>query len=192
MRHITNSLAQIEHSTAVAVGKFDGLHKGHVHLLNELHKVSTSHGLAAAVFSFSSHPAQVLHNVAMPPIISVQEKLLLLEQLRIDYFVEIPFTKAFAQTSPEDFAADILVGWLKCKMLVVGEGFRFGKEGKGDVATAQTLGGRYGFDVHVVPHIHGNGAKISSSDIRNYIAQGDFDKVQEATGRSYSGADSHE
>ena len=185
MIHISGETTKINRETAVAIGKFDGLHRGHVHLLDTLRDVATKQGLAATVFSFSVHPAQVLTGTAMPLILSHEERIQFLSQMGIDYFVEFPFTKDFARTSPEDFAANILVGQLKCKMLVVGEGFRFGTGGTGDVAMAQMLGRRYGFDVHVVSHICNNGAKISSSDIRTYIAQGDFDKVREVTGRSY-------
>lgn len=185
MEYISGENIKISHETAVTIGKFDGLHVGHLFLLEELKKTAKKRGIATVVLSFSPHPIAFFTGRPVPLILTASEKIYLLEQMGIDYFVEYPFTAAFAQKSPEDFANDVLFGRLNCRALVVSEDFRFGKGGAGDVSLVEKLGSHLGFSLNVLPHVSQNGEKVSSGHIRRFIAEGNFAKAKEAMGRDY-------
>jgi len=185
MKHVFGDGVTINQGLAIAIGKFDGLHKGHLALISKLKEVAEAQGLASAVLSFSPHPAAVLGGVDVPLILSPSEKLHLLSQLGLDYFIEYPFTHDFAQISPNDFLKDIVVELLRGKALVVGENFRFGHKGAGNVALAKGLGDVLSLQVHTMPLVTQDVAEISANSIRDAVAKADFRAVKDMCGREY-------
>ena len=163
--------------SVVAAGCFDGVHRGHRLL------IETARGLAAAeewdfvVLTFEPHPATVLRNETVPLLLSRAEKARAVEALGADVYMEYPFTRDFAAWPPERFFTDVLAR-LCCRVLVVGEDFRFGKNGAGNVAVAKELGAAHNITVHVVPPLCENGAKISSTRIRRLLAEGNRTEAQ--------------
>lgn len=186
MNHINTNNFKIETATAVTIGNFDGLHLGHRKLIDTVKSHAQTEGLASVVFSFFPHPLTVLRgepNVQM--IVSPEEKIYLLEQMGIDYFIEYPFTKDFSSITAEDFISKILIEQLNCKLLVVGEGYRFGKNQLGDGKMAQKIGERYGLQVIIMPHLEDDGVKISSTIIRELIADKQFSLAEKYLSQPY-------
>jgi len=185
MKYIHGENIEIFQDLAITIGKFDGLHKGHMALIDKLKKVANNHDLATAVLSFSPHPAAVLSGKNIPLILSQYEKISLLEQEGIDYYIEFPFTHQFAQVLPENFIEDIIFKQLQTRALVVGENFRFGESGRGDVALAQEIGAKLGLHVHTLPLVADKNAQISSETIRKMINTKDFCGAKQACGRDF-------
>lgn len=174
---------------AVALGKFDGIHKGHQLLLEELAKAKTK-GLERVVFTFVN-PYQNCLSIqdfeeVSQSILTIEERAAYFEKQQIDYLVEYPFTREFAAMEPEEFVESILVACLHVKLLVVGVDFRFGRERRGDVALLRTLGEQYGFQVMAMEKKIQDATIISSSLIRSYLHEGNLAKVHELLGRPYS------
>jgi len=184
MIHVYGANIEIDCNLAIAIGKFDGLHKGHVALIEELEK-ARSLKLDTAVLSFAPHPAAVLTGKNVPQILSSHEKISLLQGMDVDYYIEYPFTHQFAQISPESFIQDILYKQLRCRALVVGENFRFGAGGRGDAVLAKSLGAKLGLQVHTIPLVTDKSVQISAESIRGLVAAKDFDGVAQACGRNF-------
>jgi riboflavin kinase/FMN adenylyltransferase len=185
MRHLTGENIKVDRDLAIAIGKFDGLHKGHMALLAMLKEVAKNSKLSSAVLSFAPHPTVVLTDKNVPQILSPHEKFHLLGQLGLEYYIEYPFTHQFAQISPEYFINNIAYKQLRCRMLVVGENFRFGAGGRGDAALAKKLGAPLGLHVHVISLIADKSVHISAEGVRRLILNKDFCGTARACGRNF-------
>lgn len=164
--------------TVVALGKFEGLHKGHMLLINKVLQLSHETGKQSVVFSIDMPGTKRIY--------TIPERDRLLEELGIDWNITCEFTKKFAAMKPEAFIKDVLVDRLQPEYVVVGNDFRFGKNRQGDVALLQEYGERYGFEVLAFEKLREKGTIISSSYIREQIEKGDVNMVQEYMGRPYS------
>ncbi len=184
MTHIFGTKIDQPKETAVAIGSFDGLHLGHMKLLERAKELASDYRLNSVVFSFVPHPLTLLKGTKIEPILNPGEKLDILESFGIDIFVEYPFNKQTAEMSPDDFVGRVLFEQLKCRHIVVGEGFSFGKGGLGNPQLLQTLGNELGFKVHIIPHYKIHGQKVSSSDIRNLIKTGNYEEANLLLGRN--------
>ena len=158
----------------VAIGNFDGMHRGHVALLEETRREASAAGVPAVVFTFEPHPRTVFRPEApVFRLTPLPAKARLLKALGFDGVVVARFDAAFASRRPSEFATDVLVRQLGVKAVVVGFNFHFGKARAGTPAMLAELGGRYGFAVTVVPEIAGEGGhRVSSSAIRDSLAAG--------------------
>lgn len=178
---IYNDLADIQDlpASAVAVGNFDGVHRGHLRLLEVLRKTAEKLGVAAVVLTFHPHPAAIIDPPRAPlPLTWLDRKLTLLSQAGVDVVIVYPTNSAFLSLSPEAFFCDILLGRLKAKAVVEGADFRFGAGRRGDIALLQTLCQGRGINCVVVPPVLHQGQPISSSRIRQTLLEG---QVAEAT-----------
>jgi len=178
----------MNYPSAIVAGNLDGLHVGHMKLINAVKQKAYENGLKTAVVSFSPHPMVFFGtDPRLKRIVSVKEKLLLLKQHEIDYYIEIPFNQRFAALLPKEFISDVLVEKLKCAALVVGEDYGFGKGRAGDVKTAQEICAQFNVMMTVAPHaICGmSGEKISSSLIRRLISEKNFIYAKELLGYDY-------
>ncbi len=184
MTHIFGTKINQPKETAVAIGSFDGLHLGHMKLLERAKELAQDYNLNSVVFSFFPHPLTILKGAKIEPILNPGEKLEILESFGIDVFVEYPFNKETAGMSPDDFVRRVLSEQLKCRHIVIGEGFSFGKGGKGNPQLLQNLGEKLDFKVHVIPHFKIHGQKVSSSDIRNLIKLGNYEEANLLLGRN--------
>jgi len=169
---------------ALALGNFDGVHRGHAALIAKARTLSPTVGL----LTFSPHP-RLVTQPGLPPFLltSSDAKMAILQDLGVDFCVELPFNATLAATAAEDFVADILAARLGARHLVFGHDFRFGQKRKGDVELLRRLEARYGFTAHpVAPVMDEEGRLFSSSSIREHLRAGDIDGAARLLGRSWS------
>lgn len=173
--------------SAVTIGNFDGVHRGHQAMLARLVDVATRRGLAACALTFEPHPREVFTPQQAPTrLTSLREKLELLEVHGVQRVHVAHFTRAFAGLSPQDFIERVLVRTLGVRWLLVGEDFRFGARRAGDVAMLRTEGVRCGFEAETMSNVELDGLRISSSEVRVALAAGELDRAAQLLGRRYS------
>ncbi len=166
--------------TAVTIGKFDGVHIGHRKLIEVMLKEKQD--LESCVFTFDIKSDTDI----MDPknrICTEEEKENIFESLGIDAVILYPFNKTTAAVSAEDFVESILVGKLNCRLLVVGDNFRFGKDRLGDTKLLQKLSVKYGFRLIVIGREEFEGQPVSSSRIREEIKNKNYDKASAMLGK---------
>ena len=175
-------------ATVVAVGTFDGVHRGHRDVLDRLASRASSLGLRSVLVTFEPHPLEVVNPAAAPLLLTVgEEKREVLAESGIDYLAVVPFTAALARYSAEEFVSRVLRERFRMKHLLMGYDHGFGRNREGDVEVLQALGARDGFRVEVVAPVSvGDGRPISSTSIRRAIAGGDLERATHALGRPYS------
>jgi riboflavin kinase/FMN adenylyltransferase len=187
MLEITNSsqLPQDFSCTAVAIGKFDGLHLGHQQLLHELVDYSQESGLVPAVVTFDRHPKALLDPENCPrPIIGPGQKSQLISDAGVEVLLTLPFTSDLAGLSPRDFIENVIAP-LGAQMIFVGAGFRFGTNGSGTVADLREFGPQFGFRVREVANVEIGGRKISSTDLRGILDSGKVEVASLLLGRNH-------
>lgn len=188
MEHIIGTDIQFNYPTAVAIGKFDSIHLGHRALITEMIKKSKNNGLKTVVFSFYPSPAEVFGFEKYPYVFTSGEKLDILSAPPfngLDYFIEYPFSREFSQITPESFINEILCGKLNCKLLVAGEGYRFGRGRTGTLDLLKETSVDLGMEVAVFPVQFYEGEIISSSRVRRMISASNFNIVNKLMGRPY-------
>lgn len=159
----------------VAIGNFDGVHRGHQAVLGRALEEARRLGVPSLVLTFDPHPRKVFHPdrplfVLTPPAMKAR----LVEALGFDAVVERPFTRDFASQSAETFVTDVLVNCLGITHAVTGFDFHFGKDRQGGPAYLMAAGERHGFGVSLVDPFRDEGAKVvSSSRIRTLLEEGD-------------------
>jgi riboflavin kinase / FMN adenylyltransferase len=171
--------------TALAIGKFDGVHLGHQQLIHELVTQAEEHALAPVVVTFDRHPNHVLNPDNVPlPIIGPRQKARLVAELGVAAMRTLIFDEVFAHLTPEEFVVTHIVP-LRAKLVLVGEGFRFGHKGSGSVETLSELGAHYGFKAQQVSHVMIDDQKISSTKTRQLIAEGKVFAASVLLGRNH-------
>lgn len=167
--------------TVVTIGMFDGVHRGHRKIIAIAHEEARQMGLRCVVFTFDRHPLEVLRPGSHPRLLSSSaQKLRLLEEMDVDMVLMAHFDEEFSLITAESFVADLLAGRLHARQVVLGENFRFGRGGQGDVGFLVSLGAHYGIEVTPVPLLRQDGEVISSTAIRSLIEEG---RVEEASAR---------
>ena len=188
--HTITSLEQVAGGftgTAVTIGKFDGIHLGHQKLISALTTAAAEHSIQSVLVTFDRHPDALLKpGHAKLPIIGPKQKHDLIAKHKVDVLVTLSFDEALANLSPEAFVQTILVDGLKAKIVLVGEDFRFGNRGAGDVQLLHDLGQQLGFEVRVIASALLDGEKISSSAIREALDAGDVAKAQKMLGHVHT------
>ena len=173
--------------TSITIGKFDGIHLGHQQLIAETIESAEEHSLVPTVITFDRHPFSLLDPAAEPaPIIGQHQKHFLLQEAGIELVLNMPFDDQLASLSAKDFISRILVDSLHAKIVVVGEGFRFGANQQGDVDLLRELGQELGFVVRVIPHFEVDGEVVSTSRIRNLLLEGKVALAAKLLGRLHS------
>lgn len=174
-----------DNGTAVAIGKFDGVHLGHRALLERLTEVASRENFDPLVFTFTNNPLSVLRPEICPQqIMSTSQRLDALADAGATMCVMIPFDAQLASVSAQEFVEQILVSHLRVRHLCVGPDFRFGSGGLGDVDLLIHLGAVHGFDVDVVESVKDEAlGRVSSSRIREAILQGDVETAARMMGR---------
>lgn len=175
MEHITNHNIDQTVETAVTLGNFDGIHLGHRQLINTTLSEAKEKGLRSVVFSFYPHPMFVFENREHKALImGPDEKKLSIEEMGLDVYIEYPFDKEFAAMAPEVFAVEIIFKRLKCKVLVVGENYKFGAKQKGDYKLLMELGKKHDVKVIYVPSVMYEGERVSSTRVRKALIDKDI------------------
>jgi riboflavin kinase/FMN adenylyltransferase len=173
-------------NTAVTIGKFDGIHLGHQALLSRVVDLAEENLFAAVALTFDRHPDALLNpSECKLPLIGPAQKTILFAEQGIDATLTLTFDEALAAMSPTEFVESILVNSLKAKIVVVGEGFRFGHKGAGDVEVLRELGSRFGFRVFVIPHITVGGEAVSTTRIRDLLNEGKVMAAAALLGRNH-------
>ncbi|MFC0675534.1 bifunctional riboflavin kinase/FAD synthetase [Brachybacterium hainanense] len=138
-------------ATAVTIGNFDGVHRGHQAVLARLRAAAEARGLLPVALTFWPHPRHVMGDPAATPLLTAHEdRDALLQETGLAGVLDLAFTRAFAQHSAEDFVRVFLVEGLGMRCVVMGEDSRFGRGNQGDLTTMRELGERFGFDVVLV------------------------------------------
>jgi riboflavin kinase/FMN adenylyltransferase len=170
---------------AVAIGNFDGVHRGHLAVIDRCRQLATA-GQAIAMVTFEPLPLAFFRPAQAPArLTTVYQKLQLLRAAGVDITWLMRFDRRFASLTASEFVERVLVLGLDAKQVVVGADFRFGHGREGDVTTLATLGDEFGFGVHVEPAVLCNGERISSSGIRGHLAAGEFDQAAALLGRPF-------
>ena len=172
--------------TALAVGSFDGVHLGHQAMLGEVVAAARARGLAAAALTFEPLPREFFAPAEAPArISSLQEKLALLARAGLATTVVERFDRAFAAITAAQFEERIASRY-GARWVMVGQDFRYGAKRQGDVASLQAAGRRLGFEVHVMPAVMLDGARVSSTRVRDALAAADFGAAARLLGRRYA------
>lgn len=185
----TNRFSQLQESCVATIGKFDGVHLGHQLILDQLKQKAEQLDLPSLVILVEPHPEEFFaaDPADCPARLTIlQEKLELLESFGIDFVFQLKFDKALSELSPEAYIADILVAGLGVKSFIVGNDFRFGHQRRGDFALLEQAGKEQGFEVVETAAYERNGHRISSTFIREQLANADFQLVEQLLGRAYS------
>lgn len=170
---------------AVAIGVFDGVHRGHRAVLGDMVRTARDDGLVPAVLTFDPHPRAVVAPDRAPKLLTtVPQRVGLLGSLGVEVVAVADFDEDLRRLSPEAFASDLLVGALGASSVTIGADFRFGMGRAGDAAGLVDLGDRLGFEVTVVALVGGDDP-VSSSRIRALLAAGEVAEAAEALGRAH-------
>ncbi len=172
--------------TALAVGNFDGVHRGHGALLGRLGDVARQSGLPPAILTFEPHPREFFSPASAPArLTTFREKLELLADAGVEQAMVCRFNAAFAALSAEQFIARVLVGGLCVRHVIIGDDFRFGSGRAGDFALLRAAGVAHGFAVEAMGSVTVDGERVSSSGVRRALAAGDMEHAARLLGRPY-------
>lgn len=185
MQYITGTREfQIEEPTVVTLGKFDGLHRGHQKLLDEVFHFHQK-GYKTAVFTFETTPGTLMKGKLQTMITTNEERKVNLERAGIDYLVEYPFNQDVAHLLPEEFVSHILCGQMNAKAIVTGTDFHFGYQRSGDIEVLKQLAPDFGYEMVIVEKAMDGQREISSTYIREELAAGHIEKANELLGYPY-------
>lgn len=173
--------------SAVTIGVFDGIHRGHQALMRTVVQQARAHDARSVVVTFDRHPLEVIAPGREPAMLTtLPQRARLMEALGIDALIVLPFDEGLRLMPAEDFVRDVLVEMLGCVHVVVGANFRFGHNQAGTIETLTDLGHAYGFDTTIFAlQMGGEEQVVSSSLIRRHIAEGLVERVAEELDRPF-------
>ncbi|MBQ6370999.1 MAG: bifunctional riboflavin kinase/FAD synthetase [Firmicutes bacterium] len=186
---IYESLEDIKNieETVVALGNFDGVHKGHQQIIERTVRTAKAMDLKSAVFTFSNHPSTILgHGDPVKNILYAEEKTRIIEEMGINYLINIPFTKEILFMPPEKFVEKILVDCLHIKEAYCGFNYSFGYRASGTPEVLMHEGLKHGFGLHVQEPYKIDGIVVSSTYIRELITDGRMEEATKFMGRMYA------
>ena len=172
--------------TLLTIGVFDGVHLGHKYLLSRLIELAGQQNLLSAVVTFDPHPQKMLSpKTRLPFLTDLDQRITLLKNEGVEAIIISPFTPELAQLSAYEFVS-LLKKYIRMKGLVIGPDFALGRGREGDINALRTLGEDMDFTVTVVPPVMINDEVISSTAIREALAEGDLKRVHNLIGRPFS------
>lgn len=176
-----------QHGTALSIGNFDGIHKGHQSILKTLQQKARVLQLPSLIMTFEPYPQEYFRGNAAPPrLTNFREKVLFFQTTGIDLLLCIPFNQKFSLLSPMQFIEDILVKYLNVKYLLIGDDFRFGHLRQGDRIFLEKYSTQYGYQIEQTPTVCWHQKRISSTWVRSLLALGNFKRVTSLLGRPYA------
>lgn len=182
---VLDSAEKPNHGVCLMVGNYDGIHRGHQRIIDLVRMTAMNRGLKTAVLSFEPHPLKVLGHRRAPELIhSPLLKQAWLDYFGIDYYLVEQFTPDFARLEPSEFVLR-LKQWVDFKVLLVGSEFRFGAERRGDTCLLRNLGLELGFELIEVDEVGDAQGSISSTRIRQLIADGRIEEAESLLGHPY-------
>jgi riboflavin kinase/FMN adenylyltransferase len=182
-----DALPPLPGRTVLAIGNFDGVHRGHQAILRNVRERAAQLGAKSLAVTFDPHPVRVLRPEQAPKLITpLPQKLDLLAATGVDATVVIPFTPEFSRLSAVEFARDVLLGSLQAAEVHEGDNFRFGHNASAGPAELAQLGRELGFGVVAQPALYVRGIQVSSSHVRRCIAEGNMATARALLGRPFS------
>ena len=175
----------ITEGAVVTVGKFDGLHLGHKHLISTAVDISKQAKLKSIVFSFFPHPNNYFKCAEFLPLLSEEEKISELEKMGIEILVKYPFDKSLVNMTPKSFIYDVLLSKLNARIILVGPNFRFGKGKAGDAYFIKSSLKDKGVEVKIINSCTVFNSEVSSSGIRQCIYDNDFITASSMLGEAF-------
>jgi riboflavin kinase/FMN adenylyltransferase len=170
----------------LALGNFDGLHRGHVKIIERIRRGASERGGVPVVLTFDPHPPRVLRPDKAPPLLMTKaQKLRALERAGIAGVAVVRFTTDLARWEPEMFVRSVLVDWLRVAEVWVGADFLFGRDRSGNFTLLRTLGQKYGFRAEKIDPIRYKEFVVSSTRIRRLVAEGRVDEAGALLGHQY-------
>ena len=172
--------------TAIAIGSFDGVHRGHAAILQRVRAEAASRGLASGAVTFEPLPREFFRPAEAPPrLSSLAERLADFAALGLDLAFVERFDGRFAALTADDFERRIASRY-RARWVTVGEDFRYGARRQGDVERLMRAGRRWGYEVHAHPAVVVDGERVSSTAVREALARGDLDHAARLLGRPYA------
>ncbi len=186
VRRSYQALPEAAHGAVVAIGNFDGVHRGHKALIEAAREHAMKIGAPLGIITFEPHPLQMLRpSMAPKRLTPLRTKVKVLAELGVEQILALPFNQALREKSPEAFVQDVLVHGLDIRHVVVGYDFRFGHKASGDAAMLVALGERHGFGVTRIDPVTWHGEICSSSRIRAVVANGDVVQAADLLGHPF-------
>ena len=176
-----------DRGTVVTVGTFDGVHRGHWAVLQEIRRRAEATGRRSVLVTFDPHPLRIIRPEHAPPLLTTPaEKKEILAESGLDWAVFISFTETLSRYEPRRFVEEILLERLGVEELVIGYDHGFGRDRSGDVGTLRAMGAELGFAVDVVSPVETDGEPVSSSRVRRAVQEKRLDEAAACLGRPYS------
>lgn len=186
MRVFRGHTRPVPDPVVLAIGNFDGVHLGHAALVRRLAEIARGDALVPTVLTFEPHPREFFAPASAPARLStLREKLELLAGCGARQAMICPFNAGFAALSADAFIEQVLVRGCRVRHLVIGDDFRFGQGRTGDFALLQAAGERFGFAVEAMGSVMLDGQRVSSSAVRQALADGDMARAARLLGRPY-------
>lgn len=171
--------------TVLTIGVFDGVHLGHQHLMSKLKEKSREAGLLSGVVTFNWHPKALLApHAELPYLTSMEERIELIQDLGVDHVVVLSFTNELAQLTAREFVR-LLKEYLGMRRLVIGPDFALGQRREGNADVLRSLGQEFDFAVDVIPPMMIGEQVVSSTAIRQGLAEGDVENIPRMLGRRF-------
>jgi len=181
------NLKDDHYGSVLTIGNFDGVHLGHQQILRRLKECAAHHKLPASVMIFEPHPEELFAPDKAPArLASLREKLILFKKYKVERVILVKFNHTFSKMKAEDFIEHILLNKLGVKHLIVGDDFKFGFQRSGDFNLLKTLSKEHQFQLENTETLSLAGRRISSTFVREVIANGDFRLAEQLLGRAYS------
>jgi riboflavin kinase/FMN adenylyltransferase len=181
---LSNEHFVITQKLAVAIGTFDGVHKGHREIIHKLRQIAAEKKLGSCILTFEPHPRIVLGK-SVELLTTMDEKTAILESFRIDLFVAFPFSGNFSQLTPEEYIREFLFKKMNAGHLMVGYDHRFGKNRCGDVVHLKEMAEKNHVGLTVVDAVMDGEIAISSTRIRNFLKGGNLPEANRLLGYNY-------
>jgi riboflavin kinase/FMN adenylyltransferase len=171
----------------LALGNFDGVHRGHRKILDRVRRVADERSATAVVMMFDPHPPRIVRPDKAPPLLmTLAQKLETIAASNLHGAAIVRFTPELSRWDPETFVRTVLVGWLRVAEVWVGANFLFGHDRAGTFTMLRTLGGRYGFKAEKIDPVRYKDFVVSSTRIRRLIGEGRVDEAGALLGHQYS------
>ena len=170
----------------LALGNFDGVHRGHRKILDRLKRVATEHGATSVVMTFDPHPPRIVRPDKAPPLLMTKaQKLAAIAAMGIQGAAIVRFTVELSHWDPEMFVRTVLVEWLRVSEVWVGANFLFGRDRTGNFTMLRTFGARYGFRAEKIDPVRYKDFVVSSTRVRRLISEGRVDEAGALLGHPY-------
>ena len=170
----------------LALGNFDGLHRGHLKIIERVRRGAAEHGGTPMAMTFDPHPSRIVRPDKAPPLLMTKaQRIEALDRAGIGAVAVVRFTTELSRWDPETFVRTVLVDWLRVSEVWVGANFLFGHDRSGNFSTLRTLGQRYGFRADKIDPVRYKEFVVSSTRIRRLVAEGRMDEAGALLGHPY-------